>query len=107
MVKTVLLVLIFAMVVIMVSQIVTPPTRISFSFAEVTTTLAWEDKPAADVLPGSLKRVFPGQYLENSLNEIKAMLKTASGNEKQVLQKAKKILEQQKRLVEKTKGAKK
>ncbi len=56
-------------------------------------------KAAKHVLPGRLKREFPSQYLDKSLNEIKDMLKNATGAEKRALQKAKKILEQQERLM--------
>ena len=55
-------------------------------------------RAAQDILPGSLRREFPSQYLGNSLNEIKDMLKTATGPTKRTLQKAKKLLEQIPRL---------
>ncbi|KYG09587.1 hypothetical protein BE21_17060 [Sorangium cellulosum] len=61
-------------------------------------------KPAREVLPGSLRREFPGQHLDKSLNGIKDALRTASGAEKRSLQTAKKILEQSERLLEKTKS---
>ncbi|WP_437732812.1 SpvB/TcaC N-terminal domain-containing protein [Sorangium sp. So ce1335] len=61
-------------------------------------------KPAREVLPGSLRREFPGQHLDKSLNGIKDALRTASGAEKRSLQTAKKILEQSERLLEKTKN---
>jgi hypothetical protein len=61
-------------------------------------------KPARDVLPGSLRREFPGQHLDKSLNGIKDALRTASGAEKRSLQTAKKMLEQSERLLEKTKS---
>jgi DNA-directed RNA polymerase specialized sigma24 family protein len=54
---------------------------------------------ALDILPGSLRREFPSRYLGNSLNEIKEMLKAASGATKRDLQKAKKLLEQIPRLM--------
>jgi len=57
------------------------------------------NKAAKDILPGRLRREFPSQYLGNSLNEIKDMLKTASGPRKRALQKAKKLLEQSPRLI--------
>ena len=57
------------------------------------------NRAAKDVLPGSLRREFPSQYLDKSLNEIKDMLRVAKGNEKRALQKAKKLLEQQERLM--------
>jgi hypothetical protein len=57
------------------------------------------NKAARDVLPGSLKREFPSQYLDKSLNEIKDMLKIAAGPTKRNLQKAKKLLEQVPRLM--------
>jgi hypothetical protein len=56
-------------------------------------------KPAREVLPGRVKRQFPGEYLDHSLREIKALLKKASGKEKRSLQKAKKLLEQLPRLL--------
>lgn len=62
------------------------------------------DKAAQDVLPGSLKREFPSQYLTWSLNDIKAALSGATGTEKTALQKAKKLLEQTDRLLNKPKG---
>ena len=58
----------------------------------------WKSKAAKDVLSGTLKREFPGQYLNMSLSEIKKALKGAIGPEKKALQKAKKLLEQQERL---------
>jgi hypothetical protein len=61
-------------------------------------------KPANEVLLGSLRREFPGQHLNKSLNEIKELLRTASGEEKRSLQTAKKLLEQSERLLEKTKN---
>jgi hypothetical protein len=57
------------------------------------------DQPAQDVLPGTLKREYPGDLLGHSLNDIKDLLKTATGAEKRKLQKAKKLLEQQQRLM--------
>jgi hypothetical protein len=62
-------------------------------------------KPAKDVLPGSLKKRFPGEFLDKSLNEIKELLKTAKSAAKRKLQTAKKILEQQYRLGEKDLGS--
>ena len=56
-------------------------------------------KPAQEVLPGDLKREFPSQHLDKSLNEIKNLLRQSSGMEKRILQKAKKILEQSDRLL--------
>ena len=61
-------------------------------------------KPAREVLKGRLKREFPGDYLDQSLNDIKDMLGKAKGEEKRKLQKAKKLLEQQDRLGEKDLG---
>ncbi|WP_437997659.1 hypothetical protein WMF26_44235 [Sorangium sp. So ce185] len=61
-------------------------------------------KPAREVLPGSLRREFPGKHLDKSLNGIKDALRTESGAEKRSLQTAKKILEQSERLLEKTKS---
>jgi hypothetical protein len=61
-------------------------------------------RPANEVLPGSLRREFPGQHLNKSLNQIKDLLRTASGAEKRSLQTAKKILEQSERLLEKTRN---
>lgn len=60
-------------------------------------------KRAQDVLPGSLKREFPGEHLDKSLDEIKAALGSAAGDERRALQKAKKLLEQAERLLEKSK----
>jgi RHS repeat-associated protein len=60
--------------------------------------------PAKDVLPGSLKREFPAQHLDSSLNQVRELLKTAKGKEKVALQKAKKLLEQAGRLLEQNKG---
>ena len=57
------------------------------------------NKPANEVLPGKLKREFPGEHLDKSLNMIKDALKIADGTEKRSLQKAKKILEQIDRLM--------
>jgi hypothetical protein len=58
-------------------------------------------KKAQDVLPGSIKREFPSEYLGKSLNDIKDLLdnlpRDADGKLKQKLQKAKKLLEQQER----------
>jgi hypothetical protein len=61
-------------------------------------------KPAKDVLPGSLRREYPGEYLDKSLNQVKDLLKGAKGQEKNALQKAKKLLEQAERLLGKNKG---
>jgi hypothetical protein len=58
------------------------------------------NRPAGEILPGSLKREFPSEFLGNSLNEIKHMLRTATGPAKRALQKAKKLLEQIPRLME-------
>jgi hypothetical protein len=60
--------------------------------------------PAKDVLTGTTKKKFPGEYLDNSLNEIKDLLRGASGPEKRKLQTAKKLLEQSSRLGEKDHG---
>jgi hypothetical protein len=49
------------------------------------------DKPASEVLRGGAKREFPGEHLN---------LKTADGATKRSLQKAKKILEQQDRILD-------
>ena len=46
-------------------------------------------KSAANLLPGSLKREFPREYLGNTLDEIKQMLSSAKGKDKLKLQKAK------------------
>jgi hypothetical protein len=59
------------------------------------------DKPASEVLRGQAKREFPGEHLNKSLNEIKEELKSAEGPAKRSLQKAKKILEQQDRILDK------
>jgi hypothetical protein len=59
------------------------------------------DKPASEVLRGQAKREFPGEHLDKSLKEIKELLKSAEGQEKRSLQKAKKILEQQDRILDK------
>jgi len=56
------------------------------------------------VLPGSLRREFPGQHLDKSLNEIKEALRTAKVADKRSLQTAKKILEQAERLLDKVKN---
>jgi RHS repeat-associated protein len=56
------------------------------------------DKPAEQVLRGKSKREFPGEHSGKSLNEIRKELRTATGQEKRSLQKAKKILEQQGRI---------
>jgi hypothetical protein len=61
-------------------------------------------KPADQVLPGSLRREFPGEHLGKSLNDIREALKSATGKAKRSLQTAKKILEQAGRLLEKPKG---
>lgn len=61
-------------------------------------------KQAGEVLKGRLKRVFPGDYMDKSLDEIKDLLKQAQGDTKRKLQKAKKLLEQQDRLLEKDLG---
>jgi hypothetical protein len=59
-------------------------------------------KPAHEVLKGRLQREFPSEYLNESLSEIKSKLKRATGAEKRKLQKAKKLLEQQDRLGDKS-----
>jgi hypothetical protein len=56
-------------------------------------------RPARDVLSGSLKRYFPSQHLGKSLNDIRRALRGAKGLEKRTLQTAKKLLEQQGRLL--------
>jgi len=61
-------------------------------------------KPAREVLSGKLKREFPSELLGNSLNEIKSKLKVAKGVEKIKLKKAKKLLQEAKRLNEKNLG---
>ena len=38
-------------------------------------------KPAQEVLQGTLRRKFPGEHLNKSLNQIKNLLKTAFPNE--------------------------
>lgn len=63
-------------------------------------------KPAQDVLPGGLRREFPSQHLQKSLNEIKDLLRDATGEDKRSLQTAKKLLEQAPRLLQKTGGKK-
>ena len=60
-------------------------------------------KPAREVLAGSLRRKFPGEHLGKSLNQIKEALRTATGPAKKSLQTAKKLLEQQERLLHKLK----
>jgi len=103
-----LFVLIFLIVIVSVhgETIVVPKWKPTLIIDETNTTSSqsWEDMPAEDILPGRLKRVYPGEYLGHSLKEIKEKLKSAKGSEKKVLQKAKKILEQQERLSEKSKG---
>lgn len=61
-------------------------------------------KPAKDVLSGTAKKEFPSEFLNLSLNEIKSLLKNATGQDKRKLQTAKKLLEQGKRLEEKGHG---
>jgi RHS repeat-associated protein len=62
------------------------------------------NKPAGDVLPGSLRPEFPGEHLGKSLNQIKDLLKTATGKAWASLSKAKKMLEQADRLVNKVRN---
>ena len=62
------------------------------------------EKPARDVLSGRVKREFPSEYLNDSLNDIKDKLRRAAGAKKRKLQRAKKLLEQQERLKEKDLG---
>ncbi len=62
-------------------------------------------KPAKDKLAGRLKRSFPAEYLGKSLAEIKELVKNAKGPAKRKLQTAKKLLEQQERLMEKDFGS--
>lgn len=63
------------------------------------------EKSAKDVLSGTTKRKFPAEFLDRSLDEIKDLLKHATGKEKRKLQTAKKLLEQGERLSEKEHGA--
>jgi RHS repeat-associated protein len=58
------------------------------------------DKPAKEILPGSLRPKFPGQHLDKSLNEIRKALKNTRGPEKKTLQTAKKLLQEAERLLE-------
>ena len=62
------------------------------------------DKAAQDILNATLKRKFPSQHLDKSLNQIKDLLKTAKGKDKASLTRAKKALEQGVRLMDKLKG---
>ena len=62
-------------------------------------------RPAQDVLKGRLRREFPSEHLDKSLDDIKDRLKKARGEDKRQLQKAKKLLEQQERLGEKNLGS--
>lgn len=55
-------------------------------------------------LPGRLQREFPSQHFGKTLRQIKEELKTATGEQKRSLQKAKKLLEQRGRLMKKTAG---
>lgn len=52
---------------------------------------------------GSLRRELSGEHLDGSLDEAKAALGSAAGDERRALQKAKKLLEQAERLLEKSK----
>jgi len=61
-------------------------------------------RKAEDVLPGTLKRDFPEEHLGTSLAEMRNACRTAEGAELQKLQKAKKLLEQSKRLTEQVKN---
>ena len=72
--------------------------------ADTTIVRIDPNKPARDVVPGSLRPEFPGEHWDKSLNEIKELLRKAGGKEKNSLQKAKKILEQADRLLGKNKG---
>ncbi len=64
------------------------------------------ERRAVDILPGTLKRKFPGEYLGNTLSEVKELLRNAKGKEKSRLKTAKKLLEQSSRLAEKLRGKK-
>lgn len=61
-------------------------------------------KKAKDILSGKLKREFPSQFLEKSLNEIKRLIKKPGTQNLKDLRKAKKILQEQERLQRKLKG---
>ena len=61
-------------------------------------------KPAKDVLSGTAKKRFPSEFLNRSLNDIKAQLENATGQLKRKLQTAKKLLEQGTRLGDKDHG---
>jgi hypothetical protein len=58
------------------------------------------DKPASEVLRGKAKREFPGEHLDKPLNQINELLKSAEGEANRSLQKAKKSLEQQDRILD-------
>jgi len=58
---------------------------------------------AKDILRGKLKREFPTEYLDNTLEEIEVMAKVAKGKELEKLRSAAKKLKEQKRISEKIK----
>jgi phosphatidylinositol kinase/protein kinase (PI-3 family) len=65
----------------------------------------WERLPAERILSGTAKREFPSELLRYSLDDIERFLRTGkSGIATSKLQKAKKLLEQAKRLAEKCGG---
>lgn len=66
--------------------------------------LCRNNTPAEDLLPGTLKRDLPSDYLDKSLSQIKDLLKHAEGPEREALQKVKKALEQTTRLMDKVGG---
>lgn len=55
------------------------------------------------MLPGSLHREFPGEHLDKSLNQVKEALRNATGRQAERVRKAKKLLEQADRLLQKNK----
>ena len=63
-------------------------------------------RKARDRVPGSIKREFPAEHLDKSLLEIEEALAKAKGPAKESLKKAKKLIEQGDRLIEKNKGRK-
>lgn len=66
--------------------------------------LPFADRAARDVLPGRFHREYPEEHMGKSLNEIKKELRSAKGALKDSLQKAKKLLQDTGRLVEKLGG---
>lgn len=58
-----------------------------------------------DYLLGRLRSEFPSQYLQNTINELKEMIKAAKGSKDRIdldaIEKAKKIAEQMERLMKK------